>query len=87
MVVISEKEKQAKIKEAEIVTARSQILKLESKLTSMEHSNKRARLEFDRELESIQSEQSVRILVVYSFASMIIWCFFNSFHFNRKYLL
>ena len=61
LVVISEKEKQAKIKEAEIVTARSQILKLESKLTSMEHSNKRARLEFDRELESIQSEQSVRI--------------------------
>ena len=61
LVVISEKEKQAKLKEAEIVTARSQILKLESKLTSMEHSNKRARLEFDRELESIQSEQSVRI--------------------------
>ena len=59
LVIISEKEKQAKIKEAEIVTARSQILKLESKLTSMEHSNKRARLEFDRELESIQSEQSV----------------------------
>ena len=47
------------MKDAEVISAKSQILKLETKLNSLETANKRARIEFDRELESLQSEKSV----------------------------
>ena len=42
-----------------MISAKTQILKLEAKLNSIETSNKRARIEYDREVESLQSENMV----------------------------
>ena len=59
MYFILEKEREAKKKDAEVISAKTQILKLEAKLNTMETSNKRARIEYDREVESLQSEKMV----------------------------
>lgn len=52
-----EKEKQFKLKEVEAIAARSQMLKLESKISSLETSNKRAKIDFDQQIEALHAEQ------------------------------
>lgn len=51
-----EKEKYFKMKEAEFIAAKSQIVRLESKLASLETANKRAKLDHEQELEIMHSE-------------------------------
>ncbi|KAL8625266.1 hypothetical protein ACOMHN_030024 [Nucella lapillus] len=52
-----EKEKQEKLKVAELLAAKSKIAELETQLSSTKTSNKRARIEFERDLETFKSER------------------------------
>ncbi|XP_076459747.1 mitotic spindle assembly checkpoint protein MAD1-like [Babylonia areolata] len=54
---ILEKEKQEKLKVAELLAAKSKIAELETQLASVKTSNKRARIEFEKDLDSIKSER------------------------------
>ncbi|KAK7500988.1 hypothetical protein BaRGS_00007868 [Batillaria attramentaria] len=54
---IIEKEKAEKLREAELLAARSQITRLESQLTSTQMSNKRARIEFEKDLGSMKHDR------------------------------
>ena len=59
-IFFSEREKQEKLKAAELLAAQSKIAELEMRLASTKTSNKRARIEFDKDLESVKYEQEVR---------------------------
>ncbi|XP_060570209.1 mitotic spindle assembly checkpoint protein MAD1-like [Ruditapes philippinarum] len=53
-----EKEKNFKIQEAECIAARSEITRLQSKIASLETSNKRARIEYEQQVEEVKCEKS-----------------------------
>ncbi|XP_053393249.1 mitotic spindle assembly checkpoint protein MAD1-like isoform X2 [Mercenaria mercenaria] len=53
-----EKEKSYKLKEADYIAARSEITRLEAKIASLETSNKRAKLDYEQQIEAVQCEKS-----------------------------
>lgn len=52
-----ERERQFKLKEAEVISAQSLITKLESKILSLETASKKSRIEYDQRLEAVQAER------------------------------
>lgn len=52
---VLEKEKQEKLRRAELLTAQSKIAELEAQLASTKTSNKRARIEFEKDLDTAKS--------------------------------
>lgn len=54
---IIEKEKAERMKETELLAARSQIMQLENQLAATQTSNKRARIEFEKDIDSIKYER------------------------------
>ncbi|XP_025081208.1 mitotic spindle assembly checkpoint protein MAD1-like isoform X2 [Pomacea canaliculata] len=54
---LTEKEKEGKRKETELLAARSQIALLQSQLSSLQSSHKRARIEFETDLEAVKNKR------------------------------
>lgn len=72
MFCFPEKEKQFKKKEAEYISAKSQIVHLQHKLSALEISHKKERIELEHQIGNIQREKQVNS---YSFllSTTIIW--------------
>lgn len=53
-----EKERKFKLKEAEFIAARTEVTRLQAKIASLETSNKRARIDYEQEMNTLHSEKS-----------------------------
>ena len=62
--MLSEHEKANKQKEADMIAAKAQIAQLETQIGSLKTSFKRARIEYETDIESIKSEKEVLIVFI-----------------------
>ena len=64
---------------AELLAAKSKIAELETQIASTNTSNKRARIEFEKDLDALKSEREVGLMLL-SFS----WCIWVKYKFILK---